>query len=397
MSSFIKQRGTSKHSPFTAYWHSIDTATGKRVQHSKGGFRIKKEAQEHLNEVMGRVQNGTFQKDTKITIKQLLNDHWLPTKKTEDLSALTVQHYEETIRYWILRDDIGLGGIKAQSLTPKQVVDWRDALAKTTTGGGRAGLSQRTISASVGVLKAAYKWGALNGVIPHDPIANVARGKKNMAVKASKAWTEDEVRTFLKFTANDRRLHPIWQLAIASGMRREELCGLQWSDVDFDRGTVRIERTRTLVGGKPHDSEIPKTKKSRRTLRLDPVMSHLKALKKLQTEDKLKAPEGAYADEGWLFANELGVPFYPGSMSIWFNQAVKDCRGGLEEDKTLRRISFHGCRHTCATLMLKAGQPIHVVSLFLGHSNVQITLDTYAHVQPGQDESAVVALVAMYS
>lgn len=63
----------------------------------------------------------------------------------------------------------------------------------------------------------------------------------------------------------------------------------------------------------------------------------------------------------------------------------------------LRCISLHGCRHTCATNMLKAGEPVHVVSRFLGHSNVQITLDTYAHVLPGQDEQAVIALVAEYS
>ncbi len=95
MSSFIRQRGSTK----TAYWHTIDPVTGKRVQHSKGGFLTKRDAQAHLNEVMGKVQDGTFQKDTKITVEQLLNEHWLPTKKTEDLSALTVQHYEETIRY----------------------------------------------------------------------------------------------------------------------------------------------------------------------------------------------------------------------------------------------------------------------------------------------------------
>ena len=93
-------------------------------------------------------------------MKELLVDHWLPTKRTEGLSAATLQHYDETIEHWILRDDIGLGGIRAHALTPKQVTDWLDALAKTTTSGGRAGLSQRTISASVGVLKSAYKWAA---------------------------------------------------------------------------------------------------------------------------------------------------------------------------------------------------------------------------------------------
>lgn len=77
-------------------------------------------------------------------------------------------------------------------------------------------------------------------------------------------------------------------------------------------------------------------------------------------------------------------------MSTWFRQAVKGCGD-------VRPISFHGCSHTCATLMLKSGQPVHVVSRFLGHASVQMTLDHYAHVMPGHDESAAVALVAMFS
>lgn len=396
MRGFIRQRGKT----YTAYWHTIDPATGKRVQHSKGRFPNQKEAKAHLNTVMGKVQAGTWRPDSKITVRELLVDLWLPTKRTEDLSAATVQQYEDIIEHWILHDEIGLGGIQAKALTPKNVTDWREALAKTKTSSGRAGLSPRTISASVGVLKSAYKWAASpNGPIERDPIADVGRGKAQTAIKANKAWTEDEVRTFLKFTAEDRRLHPTWQLAFASGMRREEMCGLKWEDVDFDRDTIRIERTRTIVDGRPHDSELTKTKKSRRTLSLGPVMPHFRSLKNLQKADKLKAG-GKYQDDGWLFANEVGAPFYPGMMSTWFEQAVMDCRSALEaegSELTLRPISLHGCRHTSATLMLKAREPAHVVSRFLGHSTVQITLDCYGHVMPGQDESAVVALVAMYS
>jgi integrase len=264
MSSFIRQRGKGKNSPFTAYWHAVDPATGKRVQYSKGGFRIKKDAQAHLNEVMGKVQNNTFQRDTKITVAQLLNEQWLPTKKTEDLAASTLQQYADIIEHWI-------GGIQAQNLTPKQVTDWREALKNTRTSTGRAGLSPRSISASVGVLKAAFKWGAINGVIPRDPIAAVARTKKDAAVKPDKAWTGDEAKRFLKFTAEDRRLHPIWQLALVGGLRRGELCGLKWEDVDFQKGSVRIVRTRVCVNGRPEASE-PKTKGSRRVLSLSPVM-----------------------------------------------------------------------------------------------------------------------------
>lgn len=91
-------------------------------------------------------------------------------------------------------------------------------------------------------------------------------------------------------------------------MSREGLCGLDWEDVDLDRGTVRIERTRT-VASQPHDSDLPKTKKSRGTLSLGPVMSHLREeLQTLQKENKLKA-HGAYVDDGRVFANELGTAY----------------------------------------------------------------------------------------
>ncbi len=110
-------------------------------------------------------------------------------------------------------------------------------------------------------------------------------------------------------------------------------------------------------------------------------MLHLKALQKIQKEDRLNvggvlADDGAYADDGYLVADELSRPCHPETLSGWFEGAVARCGG-------LRRISLHGCRHTCATNMLASGQPDHVVSRFLGHSNVQITLDTYAHVLPG--------------
>ena len=137
MSSFIRQRGTT----LTAYWHTVDSATGRRVQHSKGGFPTKKAAREHLNKVMGKVQNGTWRPDSTMTVRELLIDHWLPTKRTEDLAAATIQQYEDIIEHWILHDEIGLGGVQAEKLTPKNVTDWRDALAKTKTSSGRGGLS----------------------------------------------------------------------------------------------------------------------------------------------------------------------------------------------------------------------------------------------------------------
>ena len=157
-----------------------------------------------------------------------------------------------------MHEEIGLGGIKAQALTPLQVTKWREALKNTKTSCGCAGLSPRSISASVGTLKAACKWAALNRLIPRDPIAAVGHGKLNMAVKPKKAWTGAEAKKFLAFPASDR-LNPIWQLALVGRLRRGEMSGLKWEDIDFNKSTVRIARTRVTVNGHPQDSE-PKTK-----------------------------------------------------------------------------------------------------------------------------------------
>lgn len=165
-----------------------------------------------------------------------------------------------------MHEEIGLGGIKAQALTPLQVTKWREALKNTKTSCGCAGLSPRSISASVGTLKAACKWAALNRLIPRDPIAAVGRGKLNMAVKPKKAWTGAEAKKFLAFPASDR-LNPIWQLALVGRLRRGEMSGLKWEDIDFNKSTVRIARTRVTVNGHPQDSE-PKTKGTRRVLNL---------------------------------------------------------------------------------------------------------------------------------
>jgi len=109
-------------------------------------------------------------------------------------------------------------------------------------------------------------------------------------------------------------------------LRRGELCGVKWEDIDLETGTVRITRSRVAVNGQPEEKE-PKTKQSRRTLNLAPVVPYLRTLQKLQKEDTLKA-FGAYADHEYLVAHQLGRRCHPEILSGWFENAVADC-GGL--------------------------------------------------------------------
>jgi integrase len=175
-----------------------------------------------------------------------------------------------------------------------------------------------------------------------------------------------------------------WALLLTRGLRRGELCGLKWDAVDLDAGVVRIVRTRILVDGQAADS-LPKTSRGRRSIPLDP---HLVALLRKhwarQGEERLAAGE-AYLDEGWLFADELGHPYYPDTLSEWFEDKAKATK--------LPRIRLHDTRHTAASLMLGDREPVHVVAEILGQ-DPKVTWSTYAHVIPGMGEQAGAALSA---
>jgi integrase len=176
-------------------------------------------------------------------------------------------------------------------------------------------------------------------------------------------------------------------LLLIRGIRRGELCGLKWDAVDLEGGTIKILSTRVVVEGKAITS-APKTSAGKRPVPLDP--SRVKLLKSRQTKqaaEKLAAGE-AYADGGYVLADELGVPYHPDTISDWFETAVKTAK--------LPRIRLHDTRHTAASLIttIASGVPTKVVSELLGHSSPTITLSIYAHVIPGMAEDAGAALSA---
>ena len=193
-----------------------------------------------------------------------------------------------------------------------------------------------------------------------------------------KSWTEKEARQFLAGTKGDR-LGFAWALLLTRGLRRGELCGLRWADVDLDGGVLVVNRTRVVVDGKTIDSS-PKTAAGRRPVPLDAsLVGILKSHKARQARERLNAGE-VYSDGGYLLANELGTAYHPDSVSQWFDDAVK--ASGLP------RIRLHDSRHTAASLMLAAGTPTKVVSDLLGHASPTITLAIYAHTLPGMAHEA---------
>jgi integrase len=362
---------------WTAYWSATDHATGQRRQHSKGGFRTQKEARTHLNTVLPKVDAGTWAPDSGLSVEQLLTE-WLAAKTSEGLRPATISLYRMAGEAWISPQ---IGALEARQLTAARVGELVERLRSGGSTHGRGPLSSRSVQIAVQVLKAATRWAFETALLSRDPLAGYRRPRSTSKTMAF--WDASEAKAFLEFVRDDR-MAAIWALFLTRGPRRGEVAGLRWDAIDLEAGQIRITDTRVLVDGHTQAS-APKTERGRRPLSLDPrLISLLRSHRVRQSTEKLAAGD-AYDDGGWLVCDELGRPWYPDTISERFDTLVKA--------SGLRRIRLHDTRHTAATLMLSAGQPVHVVAAILGHDPTE-TLRTYAHVIPGGTEAAGAGLSA---
>jgi integrase len=169
-------------------------------------------------------------------------------------------------------------------------------------------------------------------------------------------------------------------------MRRGELVGLRWVDVDLVGGRLSVRQTLTAVGSLVVAGE-PKTKRGKRNVALDRSTTRALSDWKLAQQRERSAAGGAWEDSGLVFTREDGRLIHPDLLSKWFVRSVGEA--------LLTPIRFHDLRHTHASLALQAGVPAKVVSERLGHATVAFTLDVYSHVIPGLQEEAAERIAAL--
>ncbi|SRR5579875_294383 len=369
MRGFVRQRGTT----YTAYWETRDPATGKRRQHTKGGFRTRRDAQRHLASVLGAVVEGRWTPDQPLTVRQLLADHWIPAQRSRGLRPSTLAQYQGAIEWYLVP---ALGAKKVAALTPADVSSLVERLRTTRSATGREGLSERTVQVAVSVLKAATKWAARNGIVSRDPLVGVERPRVQRA--EMRTWDEEQARQFLASVRGDR-LEAAWVLFLTRGLRRGELAGLKWDAVDLANESLAIVSTLLAVDGKPVPSQ-PKTASGRRSIPLDDkLVALLRSHEKAQKAERLRAGE-AWESSGFVFCDELGRPYHPDFWGDRFDALVKAA--------DLPRIRLHDLRHTAFSLMAKAGVPLKVIQELAGHSTPAITMSLYVHTVPSMARDA---------
>ena len=183
-------------------------------------------------------------------------------------------------------------------------------------------------------------------------------------------YTEAEVGMLLGHIADDRIAHA-WELAL-SGLRRGEIAGLRWIDVDFEAKTLATTNNRVAAGARTVEND-PKSVASRRTLPLpDRLVTVLRAAKARQAAERLALGVDCGSWK-YVVSNEIGNPYAPGVLSRYWRDVVKAAG--------IRHIKLHSARHTCATLMHLQGVPAAVIAAWIGHKDASLTMKLYAHSQ----------------
>lgn len=350
----------------------------KRKQKWFSGYKTKKEAEHDLPRVLMQLREG-YKEPKNLTVEQYLED-WLE-KKRNSVAYGTYDFYRAYVRNHIIPS---LGTWKIDKLTTDHVEGFVDEINEKD-------ISQRTKHHIFRILSNALTDGKRHG-IDKDIMDGVAAPKINR--HEIDYWNEDEVQRFLEHLESKNHDIP-FIIALATGMRRGEVLGLRWDRVDFENKRIAVSHQLKLEYNEETGedewiiSPELKTSRSYRTIDIDDdTIEVLKKHKRQQEKDKMKAGED-YNDMNLVCATSLGNCIKPTYMRRVFKRTIE--RAGV------KAITFHGFRHTHATLLLADGVHAKIVQERLGHESVKTTLDTYSHLIPGIQEIAATSInKAMY-
>lgn len=296
-----------------------------------------------------------------------------------------------------------LADMLIQDVTASDVEDYLNTIV-TKTG---AKQSASSILTHLTILKQSFRIAMRDKKVSNNVVLAVeSKPKRPRAMNAESrrhCYTAAEAATLMAYVKAHGTLQEqaLVALALDLGPRKNELCGLHWTEVHIESNQVDI--TQQLRRGKKGTNpkgwfRETKTGEERIGQTISPAtMQLLKQHKQQQAEFKMQH-RNMYHDLGLVFAKELGHlrthrscfghPLQSNNLGErWFARLCKAAG--------LKRIKFHGLRHTCATLLLRAGKPIHVVSQRLGHADVATTHKHYAHVLPDQQQDAAAAIGAI--
>lgn len=367
---------------YAVIYEGVDPSTGKERRRWYPAGTRKADAEKLVTDLVKRLNDGDYRAPDRVTVREYLTERWLPAQRSQ-LKETTFRSYKSNVELHVLPT---IGHIPLARLTAQDL----DALygrlldsGRRNASGTSPGLSASSVRYVHRILRKAFGDAVRKGTLQRNPavLADPPKRSTRKREHEMRVWTATQVQTFLA-SLGTHRLAPAFVLTAHTGMRRGEVAGLRWGDVDLEAKLIHVRQAATVVEYELRLSDV-KTVNGRRTIDInDDVVRALQGWRRKQAEERLLLGSD-YDDHDLAFARPDGSPIHPELLSRAFER--------LARAAGLPKIRFHDLRHTHASLLLKAGVPIKVVSERLGHATPSFTLDVYGWVMPGmQAEAAAV-------
>ncbi len=360
---------------------------GKRIKKQKTvKVKNKTEANKRLAEFITEIEAGEYIDPAKLKFADFLEE-WREKYARKHLSAKTIETYNYPLKNYIVP---AFGHMRLDAIKPIHIINYLDSLGNIRKDGKAGGLSSSSIYYHYRVLRDVMSRAAEWKLIKENPVESVKRPKVQQ--KKTNVYTDQEVRTLFDLLKSEP-LHQclIIKLALTAGLRRGEILGLQWEDIDLTCNTLTIKHSLQSIKGEGLSLKEPKTKGSRREVVLPSfITEELRSYKHAKNKERLQAAElWEGGDYYFVFSTWQGKPYYPTVPGTWWSRFLK--RTGF------KHIRFHDLRHTAATILINQGVHAKVISERLGHADIKTTMNVYGHYIRQADEEAADKLNSLFS
>jgi len=341
---------------------------GKRKRQAFYG-RDRGEVRAKLDEARNSLRRGQFVAGPKLTTGQWL-ERWLRDVAKPKVRPSTLRRYTDLTNLHMVP---AIGRIPLERLTPADVRHLLNAKLA-------AGLSPRSVHHVRSVLRTALHHAERDGLVQRNAAALAESPRVER--KEMKSFTPEQARAFQLGIATDPE-RALYLVALDSGLRQGEILGMRWQDVDIESGVVRVSHALQRVEGKLVLVEL-KTKKSKRTVKLGVIAAKaLREHRATQVVEQLRLGS-KWIEYGLVFVGAHGTPLDNTALTKRFQKLLASIG--------LPRMRFHDLRHSSASLLLAQHIPARVVMERLGHSTINLTLDTYSHVIQSLNQEAADAI-----
>jgi integrase len=363
--NMAKKRGNNEGTVYKrsdGRWCAQVSLSGKRITKYA---KTQRECHDFVREITNKIEHGMSFDATQLTLERYM-ESWL-TGKDLSIRQNTARNYRRYAEQDILPV---IGKMRLQNIQPAHI---RQLYLRMQA----EGKGSRTIQVVYATLHCALKQSVKDRLIGYNPMDAVERPK--VETKEFHIFTESQARTFLE-AARGHPYEALFYLALTTGLRKGELLGLMWEDVDWDKGTLRIERQVQQAYSSSAVLVPTKTRSGRRQIKLGKIgLAMLGA--HCQRQEAQKTLAGiSWKENGMIFTTSIGTYASQSKVSKEFKQILSE--------NSLPDIRFHDLRHTSISLLLDMGTPVNTVQHRAGHSKAIVTTDIYGHVMAHSQDAA---------